>query len=245
MIEKRDETMPTGAWQFDESVTDAFDNMLARSIPQCDVMRDAVFSFGKPFVQPKTDVVDIGCSRGNALQPFVDEFWPLPTDRRVHRFLGVEISDPMIAAATARFKGHIANGAVEIVKHDLRSGYPFCRASLTLSVFTLQFVPIEYRQRVVQDIFDHTVYGGALILVEKVLGATARIDKLLVDRYYEMKESNGYSHEAIERKRLSLEGVLVPVTADWNVELLRQAGFRQIDSFWRCYNFAGWIAIKG
>ena len=42
----------------------------------------------------------------------------------------------------------------------------------------------------------------------------------------------------------SLEGVLVPVTASWNEELLAKAGFKQIDCFWRWMNFAGWIAIK-
>ena len=29
-----DRTMPEGRWEFDEDVTDVFDNMLARSIPQ-------------------------------------------------------------------------------------------------------------------------------------------------------------------------------------------------------------------
>lgn len=118
------------------------------------------------------------------------------------------------------------------------------KASLTLSVFTLQFVPIEYRQRVIQDVYDHTIPGGGFVLVEKVLGETARIDKLLVERYYAMKRDHGYSLDAIERKRLALEGVLVPVTARWNVELLRQAGFREIDCFWRWANFAAWIAVK-
>jgi tRNA (cmo5U34)-methyltransferase len=66
----------------------------------------------------------------------------------------------------------------------------------------------------------------------------------MVDLYYKMKSDNGYSQEQIERKRLSLEGVLVPVTAKWNEELLKQAGFKYIDCFWRWMNFAGWIAIK-
>ena len=55
---------------------------------------------------------------------------------------------------------------------------------------------------------------------------------------------NGYSQEQIDRKKLSLEGVLVPCTNKWNVELLHQAGFRQVDVFWRWMNFVGYIAIK-
>ena len=39
-------------------------------------------------------------------------------------------------------------------------------------------------------------------------------------------------------------GVLVPVTAHWNEELLRQEGFTSVDCFWRHLNFAGWVAVK-
>jgi tRNA (cmo5U34)-methyltransferase len=212
--------------------------MLARSIPQYDVMRDAVCSIGSRFVKPGTDVVDLGCSRGEALAPFVARFG----DR--NRYLGIEISEPMLAAARARFATEIERGVVDVRSFDLRTGYPETISSVTLSVLTLQFVPIEYRQRVVADVSSSLVTGGAFLLVEKVLGSTSRIDRALVERYYGLKAENGYSPEAIERKRLSLEGRLVPVTADWNVELLRQAGFREIDCFWAWMNFRAFIAIK-
>lgn len=233
-----DQTMPDGKWQFDDDVTAAFDDMLQRSIPQYDVMRTAVFQVGRRFVKPSTDIVDLGCSRGEALDPFVRLFGAH------NKFFGVEVSQPMITVLRERFKGYIAANVVEIRDMDLRSEYPPVRASLTLSVFTLQFVPIEHRQHVVQDVYDHTIPGGAFVLVEKVLGSTSRIDKLLVERYYALKADNGYTQEAIDRKRLSLEGVLVPVTADWNRELLRQAGFREIDTFWAWMNFRAFIAIR-
>lgn len=82
------------------------------------------------------------------------------------------------------------------------------------------------------------------MLVEKVLGEGADVDERMIAIYEELKERNGYSREEIDRKALSLEGVLVPVTASWNVEMLRRAGFREIDSFWRWMNFAGWVALK-
>ena len=78
----------------------------------------------------------------------------------------------------------------------------------------------------------------------KCLGNSARIDELMVEQYLDGKRANGYSDEQIDRKKASLEGVLVPVTAHWNEELLSMAGFRQIDCFWRWMNFAGWVGIK-
>lgn len=234
----RDDVMPSGPWVFDEEVTNVFDDMLARSIPQYDVMRRTCFELGSRYVRPKTDIVDLGCSRGEALDPFVKRFGCH------NRFIGIEVSEPMLIAARQRFSGYLETGVVEIREHDLRMGYPPVRASLTLCILTLQFTPIEYRLRIVRDIASHTIPGGALVLVEKVLGSTADIDAAMVERYYDLKQANGYAPEAIDRKRLSLEGVLVPVTSRWNEEILQSSGFTQVDCFWRWMNFAGWLAIR-
>ena len=150
----------------------------------------------------------------------------------------------MLDAARSRFEGYIKTGLVEIRNLDLREKYPPHSASVTMCILTLQFTPIEYRQRIIQDVYNHTAEGGALILVEKILGCDADINQTMVDVYYQMKSKNGYTQDQIERKRLSLEGVLVPVTAKWNEELMKMAGFKHVDCFWRWMNFSGWIAIK-
>ncbi len=234
----KDNVNPNDHWQFDSEVTDAFEDMLARSIPQYDVMRQAVFDIGQRYVAQYTHIVDLGCSRGDALASFVDQFGAH------NRYLGIDVSQPMLEAARQQFGGMIQAEIVSIQRLDLRQDFPPVQASLMLSVLTLQFTPIEYRQQIVQQVYDHLLPGGAFILVEKVLGANADIDRLMVDVYYQLKAENGYSQEQIERKRLSLEGVLVPVTARWNEELLQAAGFRKVDCFWRWMNFAGWIAVK-
>ena len=233
-----DRTFPEGKWAFDADVARVFDNMLARSIPQYEVMRQACFDMACRYVQPKTAIVDLGCSRGEALAPLVDRFGA------ANHFVGVEVSLPMLEAVRQRFRGYIDCGVVEIRDIDLRKDYPPVQASVTLAILTLQFTPIEYRQSILREVWKHTLPGGAFLLVEKILGATAELDGIMVESYYRLKSAHGYSQEEIERKRLSLEGVLVPVTARWNEELLYMAGFRQVDCFWRWMNFAGWVAVK-
>jgi len=229
---------PADRWEFDESVTAVFTDMLRRSIPQYDIMRQSVFEIGRRFVQPDTDIVDLGCSRGDALAPFVETFG------RQNRYVGIEVSAPMLGAARERFRSEIDAGIVTVLDLDLRDGYPESTASVTLCVLSLQFTPIDQRQRILYDVFTHTVPGGVLILVEKVLGASAELTALMVDLYHSLKSEHGYSRDEVERKRLALEGVLVPVTAKWNEELMRSAGFTQIDCFWRWMNFAAWIAKR-
>ena len=77
-----------------------------------------------------------------------------------------------------------------------------------------------------------------------MLGSDAELDELFVELYQQMKRENGYTQEEIDRKRLSLEGRLVPVTGRWNEEMLLRAGFDRVDCFWRWMNFAGWIALR-
>lgn len=230
---------PTGErWTFDQSVTEVFDDMLRRSIPQYDVMRRAVFDVGSRFVQPGTDIVDLGCARGDALAAFLQVYGG------ANRYVATDTSGPMLDAARVRFESAIRSGIVAVMHADLRHEYPAVWASLTLCVLTLQFTAIESRQRIVNRIYATTAPGGALILVEKLRGGTPGSDRLLVENYHAMKAANGYTAEEIERKRLALEGVLVPETASGNERLLRKAGFSDVECFWRWMNFASWVAVK-
>jgi tRNA (cmo5U34)-methyltransferase len=225
-------------WTFDAEVTACYDDMLERSIPQYHVMREAVTTLAAHFAQPQTTVLDLGCSHGGALAPIIDRLGQNCS------YIGVDISEPMLLAARQRFATAIESHACSIDLCDLRHEYPQAQASVTLAILTLQFIPPEYRQQLVQRMYARTLPGGACIIVEKVLGSTADIDALMVETYYAMKADNGYSAEQIQRKRAALEGVLMPLTARWNEDLLRMAGFRQIDCFWRWMNFTGWVAIK-
>lgn len=231
----------SGEWTFDASVADAFDDMLERSIPQYAIMRELVFDVGVQFVKPHTEVLDLGCSRGEALVPFIKKFTAFNRDVR---FVGIDVSEPMLDAARKQFASY-PKTIVSIESFDLRTGFPPVNASLILSVLTLMFTPINYRTRIVEDVYKHLTPSGAFILVEKLVGQNSQSDNIIQSRYHRMKAENGYSREEIVRKQAALEGVQVPVTATWNEELLRNAGFRYIECFWRWMNFAAWVAIKG
>jgi len=234
----QDQVMPGEKWAFDTEVTEVFDDMLARSIPQYEVMRKACIGLAQRYQQEHTAIIDLGCSRGEAVQPLIDMFGAH------NHFVCLDVSKPMLDYCREQWKGYIDCGVVEVRNIDLRESYPPINASVTLAILTVQFTPIEHRQRILRNIWERTVHGGALIMVEKVLGNSADIDKTMIDIYYDLKAENGYSQDQIERKRLSLEGVLVPVTAHWNEEMLKTAGFVEVDCFWRWMNFAGWVAVK-
>src|SRR4029079_17145356 len=117
-------------------------------------------------------------------------------------------------------------------------------ASVVLLVLTLQFVRPLYRERLIRSIYDGLNDKGCLILVEKVLGESSTFNRLFIKHYYEMKKRNGYSELEIAQKREALENVLIPYRLEENKELLRGQGFRDVDVFFKWYNFCGMLAMK-
>lgn len=150
----------------------------------------------------------------------------------------------MVMELTKKFKQEIKNGLLSIENTDLRHNYPVSLASIVYSIFTIQFIPIEYRQKIIEKIYKSLLDGGCFVFVEKVLGESSLLNEVFINEYLRYKKKNEYSDEQIERKKIALEGVLVPLTASWNIDLLKGAGFKVIDCFWRYLNFSGWIAVK-
>jgi tRNA (cmo5U34)-methyltransferase len=235
--------MPTGErWAFDEGVADVFDDMLRRSIPQYEVMRETVVAVASRHLRPASTVVDLGCSWGGALEGVRRAAFGLFGAEPDIRYRGLEVSPSMLKRARQVFQ---ACPDVEIIEQDFRLWEPtHDEASVVLAVLALQFAPINYRQRVIQRAFQACRTDGCFVFVEKVLGEGPDIDELMVDVYHAAKREQGYPDEEITAKERALEGVLVPVTAAMNERMLRHAGFREVDCFWRWMNFAGWLAVK-
>jgi len=238
---RKDKVMPEGKWEFDAEVAESFEDMLIRSIPQYDVMRDTVFNLVKYFIGDEfkikfPTIMDIGSSRGDAIAPLIDEFGAKCN------YVLAEISDPMLQQLHKRFDTHIHSNKIKILKCDLRNDFPSYKADLTLSILTLMFVPIECRQLLIKRIYNGLSEEGVFICVEKHLTSSYETDVVFTKLYYDKKKNSGYTEDAIERKRLSLQGVLVPITSTWMQDML--SDFKTVECFWRWMNFTGWIAIK-
>ena len=65
-----DTIIPDGAWEFNEEVTLVFGDMLQRSIPDYEIMRQAVNGLAFKSLEGYRDtaVLDAGCSNGLALE---------------------------------------------------------------------------------------------------------------------------------------------------------------------------------
>ena len=237
-------------FSFNKEVTAVFDDMLDRSVPFYQEIQRQVAELAVDFAQPGTNVYDLGCSTANSFLN-IDRVMrsgnngdAAAADHGEIRFIGVDASNEMLAKARAKLAAAGFTRPFELQQGDLNAGVEVTNASVAMLVLTLQFVRPLYRERIVRSIYEGTTENGCLILVEKVLGENSTFNRLFIKHYYEMKRRNGYSEMEISQKREALENVLIPYRLEENKELLRGAGFRHVDVFFKWYNFCGMIALK-
>ena len=234
----RDEIIPGQEWSFNDDVANVFDDMLGRSIPGYENMRDTVIRMISPIVTNGGHILDLGCSHGEMIAKLIKD---LGSSMYVN-YVGIDSSTAMVSKARKRFAddervtivhGNIADAEMQRLRYDS-----------ILSILTMQFIPIEHRQEILKQIYDALTANGCFILVEKVLGESSLGQEHLVSVYHQMKKDNGYSEEQVEAKRLSLQNVLVPLRASENIRMLKSAGFSVVQPFWQNLNFAGIYASK-
>jgi tRNA (cmo5U34)-methyltransferase len=225
-------------FKFDQRTATVFDDMVGRSVPFYDEIQRMIGELTADFAVAGTRVQDLGCATGTTM---------LVVDKTVDKdvtLIGVDNSAEMLERAEQKFSQHGMTHAYELVNGDLETYSDFHDTSVALMVLTLQFVRPLQRERIVGEICRKLNPGGALILVEKLSFAPTLINRLFIKYYYDMKKRNGYSDVEIAQKREALENVLIPYRMDENVDLLREAGFRHVEEFFRWYNFCGIIALK-
>lgn len=237
---KKDEIVANGKWKFDSDVTACFDDMLSRSIPDYNTMRKLTLDITEPYIQDNNfSMLDLGCSNGINLDMFINKY----LNKGI--YIGIDTSTEMIKSAEEKLNKYDVQ--IKLINDDVINieNYTYSKYNLITSILTVQFVPIEKRPQLLSTIYKMMKNKGVFILVEKILQPIFEFDSLYVDRYYKIKQENGYTREQILAKKKSLEGVLVPNTHNGNIELLESVGFKYIDTFWKCLNFEGYIAIKG
>jgi tRNA (cmo5U34)-methyltransferase len=108
----------------------------------------------------------------------------------------------------------------------------------------MQFVRPIYRPQLLKKIYDGLQQGGVLIVSEKILAEDSLFNRNFIKYYYDYKRRNNYSDMEISQKREALENILVPYKLSENLTMLKEAGFSHTETFFKWYNFSGFIAIK-
>lgn len=234
----KETTLKQSDFKFGKKVADVFDDMVNRSVPFYAEIQRMIAELAATHAQDKTNIYDLGCSTGTSF---------LLMETTVHqdvRFVGIDDSPDMLMKCRSKLENEEFSRPLDLQVGDLNNGIEISDASVVILCLTLQFVRPLFREKLIRKIYDGLVRGGALILVDKILTEESRFNRDFIDYYYNYKRRQHYSELEISQKREALENVLIPYKLSENNLMLREAGFSQIETFFKWYNFSGLIAIK-
>lgn len=224
---------------FDEQVSLAFDDMARRSVPFYSELQRMTVELAQTFARTGSSIVDIGCSTGETLSLLAKA---LP-DESIS-LIGIDNSEPMLDEARRKLSEAGVLGRCSLRNFDINEGLHEQNVALATMNWTLQFVRPLQRDSVLKSIHESLIPHGALIVLEKILIEQSLLSRLYIAHYHDFKKRNGYSENEIAEKRERLENVLIPYRVEENIALLKRNGFEIVDTFFRWYNWAGFLAIK-
>ncbi len=223
---------------FDERVAAVFPDMIRRSVPGYGDIIALLGLFAERYAQDNSNIYDLGCSLGAAT---------LSLRRRIGahncRIVAVDNSSAMVERCSENIANDLSPTPVEVICSDIRE-VVIENASLVVLNFTLQFLPPEERLTLLKQIYNGLRPGGILILSEKIRFDDKAEQQFAESLHLAFKRANGYSEMEISRKRQALENVLIPDTEAQHYQRLNQAGFVQVDSWFKLFNFISMAAIK-
>ncbi|MGL5433491.1 MAG: carboxy-S-adenosyl-L-methionine synthase CmoA, partial [Plesiomonas shigelloides] len=150
-----------GDFSFDERVAEVFPDMIQRSVPGYSNISATIGMLAKRFIQPKTQAFDLGCSLGAATLSMRRNI-----DVEGVRLIAVDNSAAMIERCRRHIDAFRSDTPVDIIEGDIRQ-VKIENASMVVLNFTLQFLPPDDRQALLNRIYAGLRPGGALVLSEK------------------------------------------------------------------------------
>jgi tRNA (cmo5U34)-methyltransferase len=222
-------------FEFDEEVAAVFDDMLSRCVPFYKESQNITEFFALKHLEDGSTMYDLGSSTASLL---INVSKKIKCDARL---VGLDNSEAMLEQAR---KKCVALGAkVELENADILE-YDYEQADVFVSNYTLQFIRPLVREELVKKIASSLKKDGIFIFSEKVISHHSKLNKDLIECYYDFKKEQGYSEFEISQKREALENVLVPYSEDENIKMAKNCGFSHCEVVFRWANFATFIAIK-
>jgi tRNA (cmo5U34)-methyltransferase len=223
---------------FDQNVARVFPDMIKRSVPGYTTIIAMTGLMAGRYAQPDSNIYDLGCSLGASTLSMRQNI-----QHRDCQIIGVDNSLDMLE----RCKSVIDTDSHEvpvILNHDNLQNTVISNASVVVLNFTLQFIELEQRDTVIQNIYQGLRPGGIMVLSEKVTFEDPHLNTLNIDLHHDFKRANGYSDLEIAQKRDAIEDVLRPETLKQHKQRIANAGFDSCDVWFQCFNFASLVALK-
>ena len=224
-------------FSFNSDVANVFDDMINRSVPLYQEVLNCLAFWTGRFYQPGTTIYDIGCPTGSALTAILKN-----TNHQIH-YMGIDNSKAMIDRAADKLTEINSNHDITFSCQDAVNT-EYNNASIVILNYTLQFISVNKRKTLLTKIYQSLLPNGILFLSDKVRSNCPEFQEIITHDYESFKKSQGYSQTEIERKKEALENVLVCLSFNEELELLKEAGFQVFEPVLKWNNFTTFVALK-
>jgi tRNA (cmo5U34)-methyltransferase len=204
----------------------------ARLVPGCSDMQRMAAILLAEGAPPDARVLVVGAGGGLELELFAER-------QRGWRFVAVDPSAEMLELA----KKTVGDGAARVEWHESYvHSLPMERFDAASCLLTLHFVAEQERARTLAEIHERLKPGAPFVAAHLSFDQSEPARGLWLDRYVAYALSSGVD---ARKARVAADtiGAQVPVLSpEKDVELMRRAGFRDIDIFYAGLGFRGWVA---
>lgn len=225
-------------WKFSGETVDGFDRHVEKSIPLYHEGHELICDISDFFIKENSSCFEIGSSTGTLTLKLASHH----ESRTGARFVGIDIEPDMVAKSNQKLidvkSANVVFDTADAMVYDLNG------ADLIICYYTVQFIKTSERQVLIDKIYNSLNWGGALLLFEKVRGADARFQDIFTTLYSDYKLRMGYTADEIVSKTRSLKGVLEPFSSQGNYDMLKRAGFQDVNTVLKYLSFEGMLAIK-
>jgi len=212
-----------------------FDDHISKSIRGYSDLIADVENLGDYFIRSNTEVIDIGCSTGKLLKRMADKSSLVGVD-----YTGIEKEQNFIDDMNNNSAFNI-----EFFMDDIEN-FTFPEdeiVSFATNIFTLQFLDVKTRDKVVQELYNSMIPGSGFVSAEKVYSNCARMQDIKTSLYYQYKNQH-FTYDDIFEKEKSLRTMMNLKNIDEIINYYYDIGFSSVETFWQSHNFIALICIK-
>ncbi len=206
-----------------------YDDAIRRRIPLYKEIQTLMASL-LPF--PKKEylrVLDLGCGTGETSISLLKEY-PLA------RVTGIDSSPDMLDVARKKVKH--TTWRVDFLCQDIRAFRLEGEFDVIVSGFSLHFLTPDEKEEILGKCLALLKDGGVFIDSEAVLSPSERVYNMYMDKWKDFLRSNGFSDEEIGSHILKFIRDVKPMTVDNQLGLMRKAGFRDVECYFKYLNWA-------
>jgi len=203
-----------------------YDDLIAKLIPFYNEQHELIIELVPFTVDYRFKALDLGAGTGALAAKILEKY---PAVEVTAFDLSAEMLN-ICRQKLAPFKRQVNYKTGDFSSDDIGADY-----DLILSGLAIHHLPDDQKRTLFKHIFQALKPGGLFINRDIIVGPTPYLEKLYEKIWRRLIKQNGENDQRWFNDYLEED---IPATLDQQLDWLKEAGFEDVDCYWRYLNFA-------